>query len=210
MTVERKTYAAPPLREREILRYAGIGKQDLQSEALMYDCLRELRERLTYRVCFTEEDIAFKNGRMCIGHLESTSKDLQKNLLGCERAVIFAATVGIEPDRLIARYHTISPARALFFQAIGSERVEALCDCFCRELSEREEKRGRAIRPRFSPGYGDLPLQMQRTVFEMLDCAKHIGISLNESLLMSPTKSVTAIVGIAPADRKKEERERRE
>ena len=52
------------------------------------------------------------------------------------------------------------------------------------------------LRQRFSPGYGDLPLQAQRAIFDALQCHKEIGLYLNESLLMSPTKSVTAIVGI--------------
>lgn len=51
-------------------------------------------------------------------------------------------------------------------------------------------------RPRFSPGYGDLPLSAQREIFAVLDCGKRIGLMLNDSLLMSPSKSVTAFVGI--------------
>ena len=51
-------------------------------------------------------------------------------------------------------------------------------------------------RPRFSPGYGDLPLEVQRTLFSLLEPMRHIGLSLTDSLLMSPTKSVTAFVGL--------------
>ena len=50
--------------------------------------------------------------------------------------------------------------------------------------------------PGFSPGYGDLPLDLQREIFAALDCPKRIGVSLNESLLMSPSKSVSAIIGL--------------
>lgn len=52
-------------------------------------------------------------------------------------------------------------------------------------------------RPRFSPGYGDLPINMQKDIFAALDCPRKIGLSLNESLLMSPSKSVTAIIGVS-------------
>ena len=45
--------------------------------------------------------------------------------------------------------------------------------------------------------YGDLPLEMQKDIFNVLDCSKRIGLTLNESLLMSPSKSVTAIIGIS-------------
>ena len=52
--------------------------------------------------------------------------------------------------------------------------------------------------PRFSPGYGDFPLEAQKDIFRTLDCSRKIGLTLNESLLMSPSKSVTAIVGLSP------------
>ena len=52
------------------------------------------------------------------------------------------------------------------------------------------------IRPRFSPGYGDLPIEIQKDIFRALDCPRRIGLTLNENLLMSPTKSVSAIIGI--------------
>jgi cobalamin-dependent methionine synthase I len=53
-----------------------------------------------------------------------------------------------------------------------------------------------ALRPRFSPGYGDLPLELQTNLFKVLDCQHFIGLTLNDSMLMSPSKSVTAIVGL--------------
>ena len=109
---------------------------------------------------------------------------------------MFAATVGLELDRLIARHSRLSPARALALQAYGAERIESLCDAFLRNVQSECASEGITLRPRFSPGYGDLPLSFQRTLFETLDCARKIGLTLNESLLMSPTKSVTAIVGL--------------
>ena len=63
----------------------------------------------------------------------------------------------------------------------------------CRELAENDSKSN--FRPRFSPGYGDFPLTAQRDIFAILDCPKRIGLSLNQSLLLSPTKSVTAVIG---------------
>ena len=129
------------------------------------------------------------------------SHDLAVALRGCERVVLFAATVGHTIDRLIARYGKIAPSRALLLQAIGAERVEALCNRFCDELAKEARARGLATRPRFSPGYGDLSLELQRELFRILDCPRRIGLSLNQSLLMSPTKSVTALVGLFPQER---------
>ena len=79
------------------------------------------------------------------------------------------------------------------FQAIGAERIEALCDAFCDDISKEYNI---AIKPRFSPGYGDLPLECQKDIFAVISPEKHIGLTLTDSMLMSPSKSVTAIVGL--------------
>ena len=83
-------------------------------------------------------------------------------------------------------------------QAIGSERVESRCVAFEGEIKdELREARGEiSFRPRFSPGYGDLSLELQRDIFRLLDCQRQIGVTLGDSLLMSPSKSVTAIIGV--------------
>lgn len=188
-----KTYPEPPVDERAILRYAGCKEADDAVRALMENCLKEARGALSYRVCWGEFPVKTDKNRCDLQYMTIASKDLVKNLQGCGRVVLFAATVGIELDRLILKYSRIAPTKALLMQAIGAERIEALCDAFCAELAN---KRGCALRPRFSPGYGDLPLEAQREIFALLGCEKRIGLSLNESLLMSPTKSVTAFVGM--------------
>ena len=83
-------------------------------------------------------------------------------------------------------------------QAIGAERIEALCDVFCEKIRLDAESAGLFPRPRFSPGYGDFPLELQKDIFRVLDCSRKIGLTLNESLLMSPSKSVTAVIGLGP------------
>ena len=77
-------------------------------------------------------------------------------------------------------------------QAIGAERIESLCNVFENELI----RQGHELGTRFSPGYGDLPLELQKDIFAALDCPKQIGVSLNDSMLMSPSKSVSAIIGL--------------
>jgi hypothetical protein len=149
-----------------------------------------------YEVCFAHFPITVKDGEVDLGFACVGSRDLAKNLDGCESAVIFAATVGLEFDRLIAKYGRTSPSLALCIQAIGAERIEALCDVFCDELADTVAREGKKLRPRFSAGYGDLPLELQKDIFRTLSCQSKIGLTLNDALLMSPSKSVTAIVGI--------------
>ncbi len=182
-----KTYEDLPINKREILRYAGCKDVDESVLALLEDCLAEIEGAWTYKVCYGTFELTVEGDFCDLGVLRICSKDLAKNLAGCCEVVLFAATVGVVPDRLIARYSRLSPAKALMFQAIGAERVEALCDAFCAEMGGKK--------PRFSPGYGDLSMVVQKEIVGLLDCSKRIGVTLNESLLMSPTKSVTALMG---------------
>lgn len=191
-----KSYSPPPVERREILRYAGAKDASPEITGIMEECLGEIEGKLACRVCFGEFPVKRHDGIIDLGFARTESSDLKKNLADCGRIVVFAATVGLELDRLIARYSRLSPVKALMFQAIGAERIEALCDVFSAEVSASAAREGLRTRPRFSPGYGDLPLAIQQDIFAALDCPKKIGLTLNESLLMSPSKSVTAIIGI--------------
>ena len=188
-----KSFAAPPVDRREIYRYMKCAESSLEIDALIDKALAQCRGELRYDAVFIEIPVALgEDGVVNMGFAKVKSFDLTKALDGCECAVIFAATVGISIDRLISKYGKINPALALCVQAVGAERIEALCDAFCAYLRAQ----GELIRPRFSAGYGDLPLEFQREIFSLLNCPKAIGLTLNESLLMSPSKSVTAIIGI--------------
>ena len=189
-------YPSPEIERREILRYMGCKAGDSQIDGLLDSCICESSNALSYKVVYTEVPILKDRDGIKLGEITIVSRDLQKCLSGCDKAIIFAATVGLGIDRLINKYGRINPSRAVCFQAIGAERIEALCDEFCKDILQKYAESGRKIRPRFSPGYGDLPLELQKDLFRILDCNKRLGLTLNESLLMSPTKSVTAIVGI--------------
>ncbi len=191
-----KTYDAPVFNRSEILRYAGVRGELPELEALLTSCLNEVADKLIYKVCYVEFPVSHEDGTLDLGFAKTVSKDLKKNLTRCSRVVLFAATVGIAIDRLIAKYSVLSPSKALMLQAIGTERIESLCNVFNIEITEREQKHGAKTVARFSPGYGDLPLSLQKEIFQVLDCPRKIGLTLNESLLMSPTKSVTALIGI--------------
>ena len=172
---------------KEISRYAG----SLEDEKLILSCLEEVSNKLVYKVCYRKFSLKTNGNTLDMDFAQVTSADLAKTLQNCDGIILFAATVGIEIDRLIFKYGKISPLKALVFQAIGAERIEWLCNQFCKDLAKEEN-----VTPRFSPGYGDLPLEVQKDIFSALNCEKNIGLTLNDSMLMSPTKSVTAFVGI--------------
>ena len=189
--IRREALFSVPVDKSEVLRYMRSPK-DERLMRLIDECIGEVEGALSASVCYEEYELSIDGGIVDLGFSRIESLDLSKNLAGCKRAIVFAATVGMGVDRLIKKYSLLSPSRSLCIGAIGNERVEALCDLFCAEL---ENKYGK-LRPRYSAGYGDLPLSMQRDIFAALSCTKNIGVSLGESLLMTPQKSVTAIVGI--------------
>lgn len=185
--------------EREILRYAGCPPDAQSVDDELYGLLKEVIEELkgafSYRVCYRRMSVVWEDN-MPRFLLKSESSDLAVCLEGSSEVILFAATIGLKIDRHIARYQRISPAKALLMQGYGAERVEALCRVFCDEIKDKVRSEGLVCTARFSPGYGDLPLETQRDVFALLDCSRKIGISLNESLLMTPSKSVTAVFGL--------------
>ena len=186
-----KSYVLPPINKREALRYAGVRSLDECSSELLSrldEAIEIINGRLSPRVCYCELDISECDF--------GCSLDIKKNLRNSHSVIFFAATLGVELDRLISKYSVISPATALLIGALGNERIEALCDCFNGEMRELKLLNGESLRPRFSAGYGDLPLEYQKNIFALLDPPSHIGLTLNESYLMSPTKSVTALIGV--------------
>lgn len=193
MEVITKTYPAPAINVREALRYAGCGAESDGMLTLLQACVNEAESLFAYKVCHCILDAAIQDDMCDFGCFSVQSENLAKNLSGCRQVLLFSATVGTALDRLIAKYKRLSPSRALMLQALGSERAESLCDAFCKNFQAQHNV---LLKPRFSPGYGDLSLDVQKDIFSVLNCPKNMGVCLNDSLLMSPSKSVTAFAGI--------------
>lgn len=196
-----KTPDILPVNEKEIWRYCGymgIPKDDQTGLLnLLNEVYKDLENAFSYKLCYRRLPITWQDD-MPVLPFYSKSKNLARCLNGSDEIVMFAATVGTEIDRLISLNQRFNPTKALIMQAYGAERVEALCDEFCRELKLQYSEEGLDVTPRFSPGYGDLPLEVQKEFFTLLDINRKIGISLGDSMLMRPSKSVTAVFGLKP------------
>ena len=140
--------------------------------------------------------LSFPGGdRLALGPLAVESAALRKNLAGCEEVILFAATLGVGVDRLIARSGAGRVSDAAVYQAAGAALIEEVCDQAWEDLRRAGEAEGWHLRPRFSPGYGDFPLSCQRELLTLLRAPETIGLTAGESMLLLPTKSVTAVMG---------------
>ena len=195
-TVFVKQYKGIPYDIPEILRYAGCPREAGERYArLVEDCISAMEDPVL-RVCYAQFPVQADGNRLDLGFTVLESAALARNLRGCDSFYLFAATAGIGIDAMIRRNTRLSPSKALIYQAIGAERVEAACEAFCAEMKEELKPSGKTLKPRFSPGFGDVTLEIQKEIVRVLDCGRKIGVTLNESMLMSPSKSVTAFAGI--------------
>ncbi len=127
--------------------------------------------------------------------------DIKKHLEGCDRVIIFAATLGADADRLIRTAEITDMAYAVVLDAYASAFIEDYCD---RCQSELQEKLGGFFTWRYSPGYGDYPISAQADFIRFLSADKQIGLTATESHILIPRKSVTAVIGISENHQHKE------
>ncbi len=132
--------------------------------------------------------------------IQVESGNLLKNLEGCSEIVMLAVTLGNVPDMLVRKAEVRDMMKAYTFQAVGAAMAEAWCNEINDRIIKEAEERGLHARPRFSPGYGDFPLSVQKDFERILEMPKTIGVTLSDSLLMTPTKSITAVIGLSEID----------
>lgn len=149
------------------------------------------------KACYGRFPIEVKgDGRILLPYGEVVSYDLTRNLYGCKEIFLFAATIGVEYDRLLRRTRIASMAKATVLQAVGAAAVEGLCNKLNDDLKKSVWDEGYKAHPRYSPGYGDYALENQKGIFGVLQPSRYIGVSLMDTLIMAPEKSVTAVIGL--------------
>lgn len=187
------------IRTKEAVRYLGYGRHaiDERTLELIQDSFRELDQvadaRFVYRIF---EIIEQNENELTIGNLKIQSKNLAKNLKGCKQVIIFGATLGTGVDLLMKRYSVSDMTKAVVLQACAAAVLEEYCDTIQKEIA-KELDAGLYLRPRFSPGYGDFSILHQKELLQMLEAPKKIGLTLTEGYMLTPTKSVTALLGMS-------------
>lgn len=182
---------------KEILRYMRAREANGTILQVVSEAERLVLDAASCRACWTRIDIKkLSEDALMIGNIEMVSADLSKRLLECDEVFLFAATVGVGVDRVIRASEVKSPLLFLACDAAGSALVEELCDELCKSFDADVKNEKKHTLKRFSAGYGDLSLEYQKQICELLDTPKNIGAALTDGVMMTPSKTVTAIVGI--------------
>lgn len=182
----------PHVRRAEMLRYArcgdgvGVEKEAEQAQRLVDDLIRPAAAAVVF-------DIKRDGEKLFVADTELEGKSIKKLLAPCNKCVVMAITVGFELDMKIAALGSSSPALSLLADAAASSAVEDACDACCESI---ESELGVKLTPRFSPGYGDLPMNIQPALLTLTNARRDLGLTVGSGCILSPIKSVTAIAGI--------------
>lgn len=179
-----------PINPREL---AARLKTDVGFENELLDsCRKRLFDVLDYKCAYIKTDIDLSEENVCgFGFMTVPSRHLYKNLSGCKQAFVMAVTTGIGTDRLLARLNAVSQAEHFMTDGLSSAAIESFCDYASERISC-----GYNCANRFSLGYGDTSIEFQKPLLERLQAQRLLGITLNSAYLMTPVKSITAIMGI--------------
>ncbi len=171
---------------------ARLGRRCSHTDPELYRVFEAVLQTAEPRYAVTRVKLSYTDeGVVNLGFSDVSSSSLVKNLDGAPEAFLFVVTLGVELDRLLARLSKTSRAEAFIFDAVASALAEAACD-----VAEAEIKGDLVCRPRFSPGYGDFPLEHQAALLDFLGAPSHLGVCITEAGLMTPMKTVSAVMGI--------------
>lgn len=187
------------LNRQEAFRYMGYktGNIDEKIIALTDQCESELISVIKPRFVYKVFDIEHSDNGVVVNNtsLILKGKDIFDHLKDCERCVLMCATISIDVDNLIRKYEAQDMAKAVIADCLASAAIEQVCNEAEKEIKSAVGEYN--FTWRFSPGYGDFPLEIQRDFVDVLDAQKRVGVNVSESLIMIPRKSVTAVIGVS-------------
>ena len=188
---------------KEVARYLGYRKAagpESDVTELMEKAAREMQAVMKPQAVFEVFDLTVVSTgsttvRLSFADVTLQSQDLGRNLAGCSKVALLAATLGPQVDALIRKNSSLDPVYASILQATGAMYIEEVVDFVNDEIKKIAGSQGLKTKPRYSPGFGDVPLEVQKDFFRLLPCTR-IGLTLMDTLIMAPEKSVTAFVGL--------------
>lgn len=182
----------------EAFRYLGIkGTPDNATLQLADECEKMLLAEMTPKFCWSYAEISEHSDtsvKLSGYTLEFVGNDVSAHLDGCCGVVLLAAALGNNVDMLLRKTQAQDMAKAVILDAMASAAIEQVCDEAEKKISARLENKH--FTWRFSPGYGDFPITVQKDFLTALNAQKVIGLCASQSGMLTPTKSVTAVIGV--------------
>lgn len=188
----------------EVLRYLGYKYQliDENLSKMIDKGIKEIKELSRPRYIIDNFEISKENAIIKLEGdlLYLEGKEIYKHLINSSKVVLLAATLGIEVDRRISYYQKIDLTYSLILDVCATQAIEEVCDILENDIRNKLKKENKGLTYRFSPGYGDLSIDIQSRFINILDATKKIGLTATSDNILIPRKSVTAIMGVVESN----------
>lgn len=182
--------------EKEAARYLGYkGTPEPSVGEQIMACAQMTKELIPHSTS-REFSLNIDGEEVEIGGYTTRSKALSAHLKGCDKVILYAATLGAKADRMLKQCCAQDMSMGAVMQACLAASLEAYCDKEQDEMAKEYEKQGLYLKPRFSPGYGDFDIHFQEHLLAMLDAHKKIGLGMTDSFMLTPEKSISAVIGV--------------
>ena len=181
----------------DAVRYMGAGRGNEEVRRMAEETAAELEKKITPRFTWRAFRTEIREDGVYLPEAGETLKGrLAVSMLSeCGTAAILLCTLGAAFEAMQRSEEARDMARAVVLDACGSAWAEAGCDEAEKEIAARFP--GLYRTDRFSPGYGDLPLESQGWILRELNAGRRLGVTENASHLLIPAKSVTAVIGLS-------------
>lgn len=143
-----------PLDHSEAVRYLGDSRVRMNAamEQLLDECEEQVLAEAAPKYLYKIIDLP------CEALM--AGEDIAAHLSGCTKAVLLCATLGTGIDRMLRVEQVKDMSRAVVLDALASVAIEQVCKQFDDSIAQQFPELYQTYR--FSPGYGDYPIEMQR------------------------------------------------
>ena len=190
------------LNKEQVYRWVGY-RSDCHTitpelDGMVEDCIREVLETARPKAVFSPLlPIEGESGAYSAAGLPLMGQDMAKHLEHCQQVLLLAVTLGAPLDMRIRRTEAVDMARAVVLDSAANVAVEEAAWQAEDEMRMELSASGLYLTGRYSPGYGDYPISVQKELLRLTDAGRKIGLSVTPSHIMTPRKSITAVLGAA-------------
>ena len=190
------------VKKSEVLRYLGHNGQEIDNDlnSKINQCIKETKNEIdtkyVYQIYDIKKDLNLNTVQFENTNLILKSKDISELLRDCDKCVLMCATLGFNIEKNIRRYSYNNLTKGIIIDACATTSIEEVCDLVQDSILDKVAKEEKSLTMRYSPGYGDLDISANRDILNVLDAHRKIGVTVTNTGIMIPRKSVVALIGI--------------